>query len=403
MSKKIFVPSRGEKLSADVVVIGGGIVGVATAFWLSRAGLETLVVEMRDGLSTLTSAASVESFRKQFTEPGMAALAIQSVDIWEHFGEVIGIPDYDIGLKHQGYLFITADPGKVEDMKEAVDQYHRLGVTDSEFLDGKEVRNRFPWASPKIVAGTFRLKDGWFSTHEATQGYVKGAAARFWIRTRVTKILTDDKGISAVETDRGTVQTRNVVNAAGPFAGRIGRMVGLNLPLEPVRRQKIYISNQPLVPQDAPLSINVDNESYWRPETGGAFGGWLDPDEAVSEPMENPLGDWDFAAMCIDKVAELTPFWAEIAANLKTTDLNTTAGQYVYTPDAQPLIGPVGTVPGFYLNCGYWAGVMLSAGAGKWTADLITGNMDNGENPLRLSRFDEEGASKGSSFLSGRH
>jgi sarcosine oxidase subunit beta len=403
MPKKIFVPNQGESLSADVVVIGGGIVGVATAFWLSRAGLETLVVEMRDGLSTLTSAASIESFRKQFTEPGMAALAIESVDVWEHFGEVIGIPDYDIGLKHQGYLFITADTGKVEEMKKAVDQYHRLGVTDSEFLEGGEVRKRFPWASPKIVAGTYRRNDGWFSAHEATQGYVKGAAAKFLIRTHVTDILTDDKGIRAVETDRGTIQTRNVVNAAGPFAARIGRMVGLELPLEPVRRQKIYLSNQPLVPQDAPLSIDVDNESYWRPETGGAFAGWLDPDEPVTEPMDNPLGDWDFAALCMDKVAELTPFWTEIAANLKTTDLKTSAGQYVYTPDAQPLIGPVESVPGFYLNCGYWAGVMLSAGAGRWTAELMTGKMEKHKNPLRLSRFEEEGVSKGPSFLSGRH
>jgi sarcosine oxidase subunit beta len=400
---KILVPSFGEKETADAVVIGGGIVGVATAFWLSRTGLETVVLEMREGLATLTSAASIESFRKQFTEPAMAALARESVEVWENFSETIGISGYDINLKHQGYLFITADPEKIEMMKEAVQQYHALGVIDSEFLDGEEVRRRFPWISPRAVAGIFRQNDGWFSVHEATQGFVKGSQhTRFFIQTRVQDILTDNQGVRAVQTERGTIQTRTVINTAGPFAGPIARMVGVDLPLEPIRRQKIYVANQSHVPQQAPLTMSVDEECYWRPETGGAFAGWLDPEEPVSEPLENPLGDWDFAALCMDKVAHLTPFWHEIAANLKTTELNTTAGQYVYTPDEQPIIGPVESAPGFYVNCGYWAGVMLSAGAGKWTAELVTGKRGNKDNPLRLGRFEEEGVAGLPSFLSGR-
>lgn len=399
---KVLVPSFGEKQTADAVVIGGGIVGVATAFWLSRAGLKTVVLEMREGLATLTSAASVESFRKQFAEPAMAALARESVEVWENFSETIGISGYDINLTQQGYLFITADPQKIEMMKEAVQQYHALGVTDSELLNGEEVRRKFPWISDRVVAAVFRQKDGWFSAHEATQGFVKGSQAQFFLRTRVQDILTDSRGVRAVQTERGIIETRTVINAAGPFAGPIARMAGLDLPLEPVRRQKIYVANQSRVPQQAPLTMSVDEECYWRPETGGAFAGWLDPEEPISEPLENPLGDWDFAALCIDKVAQLTPFWHAIAANLKTTDLNTTAGQYVYTPDEQPIVGSVESLPGFYLNCGYWAGIMLAAGAGKWVAELVTGKRTNEDNPLSLGRFKEQGAAGVTSFLSGR-
>ncbi|MBW2122916.1 MAG: FAD-binding oxidoreductase, partial [Deltaproteobacteria bacterium] len=103
----------------------------------------------------------------------------------------------------------------------------------------------------------------------------------------------------------------------------------------------------------------------------------------------------------LDKVMRLSPFWQEVAGGMKKRDIIVSAGQYVYTPDDQPLIGPVAEVPGFYVNCGYWAGVMLSPEAGKWVADLISGEMAQEDNPLRPSRVEEGTAGKGKSFLSG--
>ena len=135
--------------TADAVVVGGGIVGVATAFWLSRAGLDTVLVEMRDDLSTLTTPQSIECFRAQFTEPAMAELVLQSIDVFEHLDQVIGIPGYDIALRHQGYLFVTDDAGMVDRVKAAVETHHRLGVTDSEFLSGDEARARCPGGDPE--------------------------------------------------------------------------------------------------------------------------------------------------------------------------------------------------------------------------------------------------------------
>ncbi len=401
---RVFIPTAETfPQTADAVIIGGGIVGVATAFWLSRAGLDTVLIEMRDGLSTLTTPNSIESFRAQFTEPAMAALALPSIDVFENFAEVIGIPGYDIALHHQGYLFVTDDEDMVDQLQTAVATHHRLGVTDSEFLSGEEVQTRFPYVSPKVVAATFRQKDGWFSSHEVTQGFAKGSSARFLLRTKVTGILQDAQGVQGVETNRGTISTRVVVNAAGPFAGVVGRMVGLDLPLEPVRRQKVFVTPKPQIPQDAPLCIDLIREAYWRPETGGALLGWVDPDEPVSEPSENVPADWDFPAIILDKLIEFFPFWEEVAANLRKSDVQVSAGHYVYTPDDQPLIGPVPEVGGFYLNCGYWAGVMLSPEAGKRIADLISGAMKSEANPLRPTRYKEGVVVKGDSFLRGRH
>ncbi len=401
---QIFVPTE-ESFSrtADAVVIGGGIVGVATAFWLSRAGLDTVLVEMRDGLSTLTTPQSIECFRAQFTEPAMSALAVESIGMYENFSQVIGMPDYDISLVHAGYLFVTDDPEVVDDLRDAVARHHQLGVTDSEFLPGDELQARFPWLGPSALAATFRQRDGRLSSHEATQGFAKGSSARFLLGTEATDILQDRSGaVRGVETDRGTIATPVVVNAAGPFAGVVGRMVGLDLPLEPVRRQKVFIASDQ-VPHDAPLAIDVVRDVYWRPEVGGAYIAWVDPDEPVGEPAQELPTDPYFAAAVLEKLTHLFPFWAEIAAGLKRADVMPSAGQYVYTPDDQPLIGPTPEVPGFYLNCGYWAGVMLAPAAGKRAAELVSGDMDPEDNPLRPTRYAEGVVLQGDSFLRGRH
>lgn len=401
--RKIFTPESVNE-TADAVVIGGGIIGVATAFWLSRAGLSTIVVEMRDGLSTLTTTASIESFRAQFTEPAMASLAKESIDVWENFAQVTGLEGYEIDLHHGGYLFLTTDEAKVADVKSAVGAYHKVGVTDSEFWSGDEVIKQLPWISPDVKAGAYRAKDGWFSAHEVTQGFARAAEnARFFVRTRATGIETDAQGVSAVITDRGRISTRVVINAAGPFAVTVARWVGIDLPIYQMRRQRVFVAPHPKILQNAPLIMDVDNDSYWRPETGGALLGWHDPEEQKSDPMEEPQGDWDFPAFTLEMVSRISPFWGDVIDDLKQDDISVYAGQYVHAPDDQPIIGPVAEVPGFHLNCAYWPGVMLSAAAGRWICDMIRGEMDPKDNPLRLTRFKEGISTTPGAFMRGSH
>ncbi|MEJ2097463.1 MAG: FAD-binding oxidoreductase [Deltaproteobacteria bacterium] len=397
---KIFTPAENDFGETDAVVIGGGIVGTATAFWLSKAGLDVVLVEMRDGLSTLTTPASAECFRAQFAEPAMAGLALPSIEMFEHFDEIIGIPGYSISIKQQGYLFLTAEPETVNDLKENVARQHQLGIEDAQFLQRDEILSRFPFVASSALAATFRQRDGWLSCHETTQGFAKGCDARFFINTKVSRILLENGSVQAVETQRGILRSPVVVDAAGPFAGEIGRMVGLNLPLEPVRRQKVAIQTSVEIPPNAPFTVNVDNNSYWRPEPGGVIVGWVDSEEPVSPPSETIHTDWEFPAIALEKVKQLTPFFADIEKTVRQPDMHPSAGFYMYTPDDQPLIGPFPEIEGFYVNCGYWAGVMLSPQAGKLISELVTGKQDPAGNPLRPTRFREGLGKKGKTLMS---
>lgn len=398
---QISIPKPFGTLTADAVVIGGGIVGASTAFWLSKAGMQVILVEKRDGLSSLTTAASAECFRTQFTEKSMAEMALESVEMFEHFNDLVKQPTLDIHLTQRGYLFVTDDKTQIPDLEKALLQYETLGVPGSQLLKGQALHQQFPFLAKTALAATFNNRDGWLSTHETTYGFAKGApTADFFMKTLVTGIQTDSQGICAVETDKGKISTRLVVNCSGPYAGIIGKMAGLDMPLKTVRRQKAFLkTSHPSLPSKAPFTVDLVNHSYWRPEAGGLICAWVDPDEPETQPTDELPTDWDFAAESIHRNSRLNPFFETIAEDLKAEDVNVSAGFYVYTPDDKPMIGPSMEIEGFHLNCGYWCGVMMAPAAGKRVADLATGKMANSDNPLRYSRFQEGDFERGDTFL----
>jgi len=390
---QVMVPLKGELPKiADVVIVGGGIVGVSTAFFCSRAGLKTVVVERREALGSLTTASSTECFRAQFESAENIELMLGSIEIFSHFDEMTGIRDADISLRQQGYLYLTTESQQAEIYGEIVETQHKAGLTDVELLSGDEARARFPYLSPQIVAARYRGGDGWLSVHEVLYGFVKGSQAEFLLQTAAIGIALDTEGVAAVETDRGTIETRRVVVAAGPFSRRVARLAGVELPLTLLRRHRLAVLRCDLVPRRAPLTIDDDTGVHWRPEGAGALIAKAFEEEP-EEPKEVVPRDWSFPAMVLDpqspcSAGRVSPFWNRATNLLNKSNLDLCAGQYTYTPDHMPIIGPCSGVAGLFLNTGYSGhGMMGGPEGGRRLVQLIVGKTSDSDNPFSFERF----------------
>jgi sarcosine oxidase subunit beta len=380
--------------TASVVIVGGGISGASSAFFLARAGLQPIVVERLSALAALTTSQSMEAMRAQFVEPENVAMMRESIAFYEAFAERIGLPDCDIGLHQQGYLFLTTQADGLQTFRRRVDAQHRLGLDDVELLGGAEVRQRFPYVAKEVTAATFRQRDGWLAAHEAAYGFAQASGAQVALNTTVTDITVSGGRVTGVVTDRGSIATPVVVLATGPYSARVAALTGVELPLRIIRRHRLTIGQHPLVPQDAPMTIDQDTGAHWRPESPGAALAWAQPEEPPSEPIDQVLPNPMFPFEVLEGVSRLCPFWIEVAESLKRDQVFLTAGQYTVTPDDKPIIGPHPDVGGLFFNLGYSGhGVMAAPGGGRLLADLVTGRVADGDNAFsfrRLAALDAE-------------
>lgn len=374
--------------ASDALVIGGGVVGAATAFFLARAGLAVTIVERRAGLGQVTTAASAASFRAQFTDAANIALMRESIGVFERFGDVTGQPGYDLGLRQQGYLFVSDRDADVAPLRARVARQQALGLPDVEFLDGDEVRRRFPYLAPSVRAAAYRARDGWLDAGALTHGFARAADARLQLDTTVERLAVAGGRVTGAVTNRGTLPAALVVLAVGPFSGALAATVGITLPLTLLRRHKLLIAPRPAIPPTAPMTIDAVTGAHWRPHgAGGALAAWSRP-EPPAPPLDPVPVDPNFAATTLQALGRLTPFWRTLAPTLGSDDLAVSAGQYTVTPDHNPLIGPLAAIAGLYVNTGYSGhGVMASPGGARLLADLVTGRLAHAENPYDPARF----------------
>jgi sarcosine oxidase subunit beta len=380
--------------TADVVVIGGGIVGAATAFFARRAGLRVVLLEKRPALGTLTTPASTGAFRLQFDNPEEIALVREGIDLFEHFAEIAELPGYDLRLKKQGYLFCATSEAGVAHQRHFVEALHGWGVTDVELLTGDEARYRYPYLRPDIVQARFRAGDGWLDPRRLTLGYVRASGASVCLNTPAVGFLTRGDRVIGVRTPRGEVACAYAVVATGPFAGPVAAMAGLRLDLRPTIRHKLVVPELPLLPADGPMTIHEETAAHWLPSLRGCYALFTDPRTPSSEPLDNVPTSVEVAFSLLDpssptSLARLSPIW-ESVWNEGSLSWLLQAGQYTYTADHRPLLGP-SEVPGLALNVGYSGhGIMASAGGSRLTVDAMLGRLAPSANPFAPQRHMRE-------------
>jgi sarcosine oxidase subunit beta len=364
--------------------------GAATAFYAGRAGLRAVVVERRPLLGTLTTTVGAGGFRLQFDNPDETALVRESVEAFENFSELTGLKDVDVRIRRQGYLFVTSNTTTARRQKERVETQRGWGVPGVEVLDGDEVRYRFPYVSEEIVSARWRADDGFLDPKRLTYGFARASGARFVVDTDVSGIVLQGGRVASVTTSRGTITTSAVVVCAGPFSGLVARLAGLDLGVTAVRRNKLLIPDLPEVPTDAPFLIDEDNGAHWRPAHGGAFLVYTDATTPPTEPVMDVAADGAFPFVLLNpsgphSVARACPFWRTVwDRGVDWWVLQ--AGQYTYTHDHRPFLGPT-PVAGLHLNTGYSGhGIMGSAGGSRRVVDLLRGAMNQDDNPFRWDR-----------------
>ena len=320
-----------------------------------------VVLERRAALGTLTTPASTGAFRLQFDNPEEIATVREGVELFDAFAERTGLDGWDLGLRHGGYLFCSLTDATLERSRRLVARQREWGLTDVELLSGDEARARWPWLSDDVRGARYRAGDGWLDVKRLTAGYATaasnaaripsaspGGGATFVTRAPVTEITRTGERVSGVRTARGDVATDTVIVAAGPFAARVAAMAGVDIVLRPTLRQKMVIPELPSVPADAPMTIEEETAAHWRPSMRGCLALFTDPDTQPGEPHDPVPIEHEWAFGLLDPssdhaLARVAPFWRDAWADgASSVHWYLQAGQYEYTPDRRPYLGPVG-------------------------------------------------------------
>jgi sarcosine oxidase subunit beta len=349
---------------ADVVIIGGGVNGLSTAYHLAKRGCtDIIVLEKEEALATQTTGLSAGGIRQQFSTAVNILMAKYSVEVLEHFEEITG---QDPSFRQVGYLFLLSQPENERLFRHSVDLQHQLGVP-TEWLSPSETAARWPFlAVDDLLAATYHQRDGYADPYAVANGFAAAArrlGARIFLRTEVQNVVVRGGAVQGVVTNNGAISTAAVVNTSGPWAHDVAKMAGVDLPAHPYRRQIFITAPFDKIPRDAPMTIDFAYNWYFRPEGEGLLTGMSD----LTEPSSfNMTVDWNFMVQVIEHGIRRAPAFADAQV------IRGWAGLYCVTPDDQPIMGAMPGIDGFYCAVGYSGhGFMLSPATGLTLAECI--------------------------------
>ncbi len=368
--------------TSDIVIIGGGIIGVSVAYYLGKMGAKNVLLLEKDMIGEGSTGLCAGGIRRQWTTEVNMHFSLTAFEIFQNFKDEFGVdPEF-----HQiGYLFLATSQEELEIFSKNVEFQNRFGVP-SQILTREEVKRGWPFLNTEdIFGGAFCDTDGYAGPYEVTGGIARGArrhGVEILEKTEVTSIEVEGDRIVSVTTKMGRVETPIVVNAAGPHAANIGRMAGIEIPVKPIRRQLFVTDAFHLIPLSVPLTIDHKQNFYFRREGEAVL--FTGPQDEL--PSFNLKTDFGAMVEAAEKATHRVPVFEE------TNIARGWAGLYEISPDNHAILGKVPEVEGLILANGFSGhGFQHGPAAGMVIAELIlngkaeTINID----PLALGRFRE--------------
>ena len=368
--------------TANMVIIGGGVMGASTAYHLARRGVKNiLLLEKEQFYGQGATGRCAGGVRYQFSTEINVRLSQLSLPMLESFEQEIGQP---IDYRQCGYLILLSSEEDLAQYEMNVSLQNELGV-DTTILDGEEIRQHLPMMNLEdILAGTFNAKDGLVDPNSVVMGYIN-AASRLGVNTlsgvEVTGIDLQGGEIASVITSHGNIHTPILINTTGPWAGSIGQMAGVEIPITPLRRQILTTTPLPEIPADFPFVIDFAQSLYFHREGEGLLTGMSNPYET---PGFNQDIDPEWEVNHLEAAAQRMPLLEKAGL------LSHWAGLYENTPDAHPIFGAT-PVAGFYICAGFSGhGFMHGPASGLIMSEIILdgepSSLDVSE--LGLDRFE---------------
>jgi sarcosine oxidase subunit beta len=372
--------ARFDPDSAEIIIIGGGIVGISTAYFLAKRGQKNILLIERDLLAQASTGLCVGGIRQQFSLPANIFMSQATIQLLRHFDKEFGVK---IDFRQAGYLFLTQEQTTWDSFCECVKIQRRYDVP-VEILSPEEVKGRWPYLEVKnLIGGIFGPEDGYVDPYDVTMA-IANKTRKLGIaileRTEVTGIRLAHGRIRGVETSRGSISAGIIVNAAGAWGGEIAKMAGIDLPVQPYRRQVFITKAFDALPHPVPMIIDQDTQFYIRGYAPGILMGMTDLDEP---PSFHTHVDRDFLEKVTAAALERVPLLenAEI--------LRGWGGLYAMTPDENPVIGKIPGIEGFYCATGFSGhGFQHGPAVGRILSELILdGKTSFNLNPFEYERF----------------
>jgi sarcosine oxidase subunit beta len=369
----------------DVVVIGGGIIGVACAYRLAAAGVSVLLLE-RDSLGAGSTAKAAGGIRSSFTTRVNIEIGLRGLAEYASFAETYGT---EIDFRRDGYLYLITDPADLPEFERCVGLQNSYGVR-SRLVEPAEARRFSPLIDTEgVVAALWSPEDAKATPDSAVQGYARAARGHGAVlRTgvEVVGIERDGDEITGVRTSDAFVRTNAVVCAAGAWSGRVGEFAGVDLPVRPFRRQVVFTGPVAELPESVPLTIEMPSAFYFHREGLGLAMSFCDGDGDPGFDTRYQPGDW------LPKLAEIAA--RRVPAVLDAGIRSGWAGLYEVTPDRNQIVGESVHLSRFFYATGFSGhGFQMGPAVGELVRDLYLGRTPSVDiTELDVRRFADDRA-----------